>query len=533
MFRNDDWDHRGYFANLETGVVTPLPIDPDVQRFRAHYRALPPLPQQPAGQLVDSVEFKGKGGYALGMKWFGNNTSPPRRVTDKTLDRASKWAQVKTYRLRIIILCVSASITLLGLWITYKVTTDSRQSSSPAGVGINSNAGNVTVVQAPQSSPVQITHGGGFNVSISGSGKLGTLVLQATNPPAQRDALTAEAHFQSALWLYTNGADPLAHSEALEHCSASVLSNYPPAMNLLGYWYWKGEVVNKPDLTQARHLWNRAGNLSNAAAFYWLGITEGEAQEGIYRQRGLLTERSSTSLVEQAQNRGFGTRPALEELEQSRREWERSVRESNEQHRIRGRMDFDTAVQKLRWFTLAADDGSTNALQELRNTKRGDEFWSGGEAVYVLRRDYPEIFTKMVKLVEPARYTKATYQMAVAFEREGAKALPSGLEYKVVNGGSGPIPTSNSAVTVHWTVRGVGGEEEDSSYRRGQPSSFYVTNVTDGVGEALLQMALGSKWELLVGFTNNAGGDVMLIADLELLAATNRYSKSFGEVPPV
>lgn len=44
MFRNGGLDHHGYFANLETGVVTPLPIDPDGwERFGFYYRTLPPL----------------------------------------------------------------------------------------------------------------------------------------------------------------------------------------------------------------------------------------------------------------------------------------------------------------------------------------------------------------------------------------------------------------------------------------------------------------------------------------------------------
>ena len=82
--------------------------------------------------------------------------------------------------------------------------------------------------------------------------------------------------------------------------------------------------------------------------------------------------------------------------------------------------------------------------------------------------------------------------------KDGVKTLPDGLQYKVLHEGSGPKPTANDTVTVNYRGTLVNGKEFDSSYKRGQPSTFPVTGVIKGWTEALQLMPVGSKWQLFI-----------------------------------
>lgn len=82
--------------------------------------------------------------------------------------------------------------------------------------------------------------------------------------------------------------------------------------------------------------------------------------------------------------------------------------------------------------------------------------------------------------------------------KEGVVTLPDGLQYKIIKEGTGPKPTINDSVTVHYAGTLVDGTEFDSSYKRGQPITFPVSGVIKGWTEALQLMPAGSTWELFI-----------------------------------
>ncbi len=82
--------------------------------------------------------------------------------------------------------------------------------------------------------------------------------------------------------------------------------------------------------------------------------------------------------------------------------------------------------------------------------------------------------------------------------KTGVKALPSGLQYKVLKEGTGPKPTSGDSVVCNYKGTFVDGQEFDSSYKRGEPATFPVTGVIKGWTEALQLMPVGSKWQLVI-----------------------------------
>src|SRR5256885_16637056 len=83
-------------------------------------------------------------------------------------------------------------------------------------------------------------------------------------------------------------------------------------------------------------------------------------------------------------------------------------------------------------------------------------------------------------------------------KKEGVKVLPSGLQYRVLKEGTGKQPAKTDTVVVHYKGTLVDGREFDSSYKRGEPAEFGVSQVIKGWTEALQLMKEGSKWMLFV-----------------------------------
>jgi FKBP-type peptidyl-prolyl cis-trans isomerase FklB len=82
--------------------------------------------------------------------------------------------------------------------------------------------------------------------------------------------------------------------------------------------------------------------------------------------------------------------------------------------------------------------------------------------------------------------------------RKGVTTTSSGLQYKVLNAGSGVSPHPADQVTVNYRGTLLDGTEFDSSYKRGQPATFQVNRVIPGWTEALVMMKPGAKWELYI-----------------------------------
>lgn len=82
--------------------------------------------------------------------------------------------------------------------------------------------------------------------------------------------------------------------------------------------------------------------------------------------------------------------------------------------------------------------------------------------------------------------------------KPGVVTLPDGLQYKIIDAGTGPKPSSTSTVTVDYEGSLIDGTVFDSSYKRGQPISFPVNGVIKGWQEALPLMNTGATWMLYI-----------------------------------
>lgn len=110
--------------------------------------------------------------------------------------------------------------------------------------------------------------------------------------------------------------------------------------------------------------------------------------------------------------------------------------------------------------------------------------------------------------------------------KEGVKTTASGLEYKVIQEGTGKIPAPEDTVTAHYRGTLLDGTEFDSSYKRGQPASFPVSGVIPGWTEVLQLMKVGAKYIVWIpshlgygerGAGNVIGPNALLIFEIELL----------------
>ncbi|HEY6352442.1 MAG TPA: FKBP-type peptidyl-prolyl cis-trans isomerase [Candidatus Angelobacter sp.] len=119
--------------------------------------------------------------------------------------------------------------------------------------------------------------------------------------------------------------------------------------------------------------------------------------------------------------------------------------------------------------------------------------------------------------------------------QEGVVTLPSGLQYKILTQGTGPKPTLTDTVVCNYRGTFINGNEFDSSYKRGQPSTFSVVRVIRGWTEALQLMPVGSKWQLFIpsslaygdrGHGQDIEPNTTLIFEIELLSIQEKEKEN-------
>lgn len=144
---------------------------------------------------------------------------------------------------------------------------------------------------------------------------------------------------------------------------------------------------------------------------------------------------------------------------------------------------------------------------------------------------------KQQQIMEAERNAKAdtARQEGEAFlatnkQKAGIITLESGLQYKVIESGSGKQPGATDSITAHYHGTLLNGKVFDSSYDRNQPATFNVNQVIKGWQEVLQLMHEGDKWQVFIpsdlGYgTNGAGSDIgpneTLVFDIELISVND------------
>lgn len=89
--------------------------------------------------------------------------------------------------------------------------------------------------------------------------------------------------------------------------------------------------------------------------------------------------------------------------------------------------------------------------------------------------------------------------LAANKKKPGVVTLPSGVQYKVIKEGNGPMPKDTSKVEVLYEGKLLDGTVFDSTAKRGNsPVTMRANQVIKGWTEALVHMPVGSKWEVYI-----------------------------------
>ncbi len=111
--------------------------------------------------------------------------------------------------------------------------------------------------------------------------------------------------------------------------------------------------------------------------------------------------------------------------------------------------------------------------------------------------------TQMAQMERQEAEAAVNAEEARAFLEENAQkddvsVTESGLQYRVIEEGTGVRPTAEDEVEVHYRGTLLSGEEFDSSYERGETATFPLNRVITGWTEGLQLMTEGSTYEFFI-----------------------------------
>lgn len=175
------------------------------------------------------------------------------------------------------------------------------------------------------------------------------------------------------------------------------------------------------------------------------------------------------------------------------------------------------------------DVDPTLVSQGLLDELAGKSLMTDTELGMIMQQLQGEVRQKMMAQYQKdaaANKKRGEEFLAANQKKEGVKTLHGGVQYRVLKAGDGKKPGAADTVQCNYQGRLVDGKVFDAS-QPGKPASFKVSQVIPGWQEALKQMPVGSKWELVIpaemaygerGAGNVIGPNETLVFEVELVA---------------
>ena len=197
---------------------------------------------------------------------------------------------------------------------------------------------------------------------------------------------------------------------------------------------------------------------------------------------------------------------------------------------------------KKQGMEVNADIVSRGLKDELSGAKL---LLSEEEMMKVLTAYQQEMRQKMMearKKAGEANKKEGEAFLAANKKKPGVVTLPDGLQYKILEKGTGKKPKADDAVVVHYRGTLINGTEFDSSILRGQPVTVPIPKVIPGWREALQLMPMGSKWQLFIppnlaygerGSGRDIGPNATLIFEVKLIGIKDSKGEATGKSPGV
>ena len=151
------------------------------------------------------------------------------------------------------------------------------------------------------------------------------------------------------------------------------------------------------------------------------------------------------------------------------------------------------------------------------------------EAHQVLEHFFNELEERQqAEAAERGRAARAEGEAFLAENKKqpGVVTTASGLQYTVLQEGTGRQPKASDTVRCHYEGRLLDGTVFDSSYRRGVPADFGLRQVISGWTEGVQLMKEGAKYRFFIPYNlaygeHGAGADIppyaALVFDVELI----------------
>ena len=162
-------------------------------------------------------------------------------------------------------------------------------------------------------------------------------------------------------------------------------------------------------------------------------------------------------------------------------------------------------------YALGADLGSNLKNQAVKIDY--DVFMAGltdamtdGDLVKLNQKQRREVMASLQKSVRGQAKKEGDTNLKKADEfleknkidNSDIKETPTGLQYQVLNEGSGPKPIASDKVRVHYYGELMDGTVFDSSYERGDPAEFGLNQVIKGWTEGLQLMKEGANYKFFI-----------------------------------
>ena len=129
---------------------------------------------------------------------------------------------------------------------------------------------------------------------------------------------------------------------------------------------------------------------------------------------------------------------------------------------------------------------------------KGDPQLSEEEAEKILNAMREEVMEHRQNVLGKKAAEEGKAYLAENAKKEGVQTTDSGLQYEVLEEGDGVSPAETDMVEVHYEGTLVNGEVFDSSYERGEPTSFPLNRVIPGWTEGLQLMKEGAKYRFVI-----------------------------------
>jgi FKBP-type peptidyl-prolyl cis-trans isomerase FkpA/FKBP-type peptidyl-prolyl cis-trans isomerase FklB len=183
--------------------------------------------------------------------------------------------------------------------------------------------------------------------------------------------------------------------------------------------------------------------------------------------------------------------------------------------------------------TLQVDIDKDILVASIEAALNGDDSVLTEEEIQQAMVNLRNVRVAQMKEASEANKAKGDEFLAANKDKEGVKVTDSGLQYKIIEEGTGKSPKATDRVKVHYAGTLIDGTEFDSSIKRGTPATFGVNGVIKGWTEALQMMKEGGKWKLFIPADLAYGpmdrpsipGNSVLIFDVELLEVIKEEKK--------